>query len=48
MKKGFLDAGYLIALEASDDQNHSAALEHWQKYVKQLPELVTTSMCSMK
>lgn len=43
MKEIFLDAGYVIALEASDDQNHQAALEHWQNFLKTNPFLVTTS-----
>jgi len=43
MKKVFLDAGYLVALEASDDQHHREAREHWRAFTKQLPELVTTS-----
>lgn len=43
MKGLFLDTGYLIALEALDDQNHKAALAHWQGMIKSLPLLVTTS-----
>ncbi len=43
MKKLFLDTGYLIALEASDDQYHKAALAHWQNLTRSLPSLVTTS-----
>ncbi len=43
MKKVFLDAGYLVALEVSDDQHHREAREHWRAFAKQLPELVTTS-----
>ena len=39
----FIDAGYLIALEASDDQSHEAAAQHWQGLLKSLPPLVTTS-----
>jgi predicted nucleic acid-binding protein len=38
-----LDAGYIIALEASDDQNHRAASQHWRKILKSPPRLVTTS-----
>jgi uncharacterized protein len=43
MKTLFLDAGYVIALEASDDQNHKAASLHWRKLLKSPPSLVTTS-----
>jgi uncharacterized protein len=43
MKPLLLDTSYLIALEASDDQNHTAALFHWQNLLKSLPPLVTTS-----
>lgn len=43
MKKLFLDTGYLIALEASDDQYHKVALAHWQNLTRSLPSLVTTS-----
>ena len=43
MKTLFLDAGYVIALEASDDQNHKAASQYWRKLLKSPPHLVTTS-----
>ena len=43
MKTLFLDTGYIIALETSDDQHHEAAVEHWRGLVKSLPQLVTTS-----
>lgn len=43
MNRVFLDTGYLIALEASDDQYHGQALEHWQVLKKRIPLLVTTS-----
>lgn len=39
----FLDTGYLIALETTDDQHHEEALSHWQTLVPPLPRLVTTS-----
>jgi len=26
----FVDTGYLIALEAADDQHHDAADQHWR------------------
>jgi predicted nucleic acid-binding protein len=39
----FLNTGYLIALEAADDQHHVAALRHWRAYVQSRPRLVTTS-----
>lgn len=43
MRTLFIDAGYLIALEASDDQNHKAASQHWRKLLKSSSSLVTTS-----
>ncbi len=39
----FLDTGYLIALEAVDDQHHDAALRHWRGLTAQIAPLVTTS-----
>ncbi len=44
MKPVFLDTGYLIALEASDDQNHAAARQHWRGLSRRLPPLITTSL----
>ena len=44
MKPVFLDTGYLIALEAGDDQNHAAARRHWRVFSRRLPPLVTTSL----
>jgi predicted nucleic acid-binding protein len=35
--------GYLIALESADDQHHDAAIRHWNEFIRQRPELVTTS-----
>jgi predicted nucleic acid-binding protein len=43
VKALLLDASYLVALEASDDQNHKAAALHWPKLLKALPPLVTTT-----
>ena len=40
----FLDTGYLIALETSDDENHRAASRHWKTFRRKLPPLVTTSL----
>jgi predicted nucleic acid-binding protein len=39
----FIDAGYLIALEASDDQHHDGAVRHWRGLLQSPPPLVTTS-----
>ena len=43
MRRLFLDTGYLIALEASDDQHHQQAAAYWQSLSRSLPGLVTTS-----
>lgn len=43
MTSAFLDTGYVIALEAADDQYHDAAVQHWRSFTTQLPPLVTTS-----
>lgn len=43
MNTVFLDTGYLLALELSNDQNHPAASRHWRSLRKRLPPLVTTS-----
>lgn len=43
MTTAFLDTGYIIALEATDDQHHQEATEHWQSLSSSLPSLVTTS-----
>jgi uncharacterized protein len=43
MNAVFLDTGYLLALELSNDQNHQAARRHWQGAINSLPPLVTTS-----
>ena len=32
MNPVFLDIGYLVALEASDDQDHAAARRHWRAF----------------
>ena len=39
----FLDTSYLLALEIAGDQNHQAAIRHWRRVTKSLPQLVTTS-----
>jgi len=44
MKPVFLNTGYLIVLEASDDQNHAAARRHWRAFSGHLPPLLTTSL----
>lgn len=43
MKRLFLDTGYVIALEASDDQHHEAAVAHWRDLLEAQPRLLTTS-----
>jgi len=43
MASVFIDTGYLLALEMTNDQNHEAALSHWNQIKTSLPELVTTS-----
>ena len=43
MSEAFLDTGYIIALEAADDQRHQDATRHWQSLSSSLPRLVTTS-----
>jgi predicted nucleic acid-binding protein len=43
MNAVFLDTGYLLALELSNDSNHQAAQQHWMSVRHALPQLVTTS-----
>jgi len=43
MNAVFLDTGYVLALELSNDQNHRAAVRHWRSLRKRLPSLVITS-----
>jgi len=43
MSAVFLDTGYVLALELSNDQNHRVAVKHWRSLRKRLPPLVTTS-----
>ena len=43
MKPLFLDTGYLIALEASDNKHHRDAVSHWSDLSKKLPPLVPTT-----
>lgn len=43
MSPVFLDTGYLIALEASDDQHHREATRHWQNTGPTLTSIVTTT-----
>lgn len=39
----FLDTGFLIALEAADDQHHSAAIKAWRDIRKARVTFVTTT-----
>ena len=43
MKSLFLDAGFIIALEFVDDQNHQAASTCWEILKSSLSGIVTTS-----
>lgn len=43
MTRVFLDTGYLIALNASDDQHHKQAQQHWNQFLNRKPLLITTS-----
>jgi predicted nucleic acid-binding protein len=43
MNTFFLDTGYIIALEAADDQYHNIALSHWRNLKRTFPALVTTT-----
>lgn len=43
MNRVFLDTGYLIALEASDDQHHEEAIRHWRQSVPEISSIVTTT-----
>jgi uncharacterized protein len=43
METLFLDAGYIIALEAEDNQHHESAIHPWQALFKNLPPIVTTT-----
>jgi uncharacterized protein len=43
MQTYFLDTGYLIAIEAADDQNHQAALSHWREIIQSPLHIVTTT-----
>lgn len=38
----FLDSGFLIALNAADDQYHRRAVEHWQLIGRTTPLVTTT------
>jgi predicted nucleic acid-binding protein len=42
MKPLFLDTGYVVALEAADDQHHATVALHWKDLLAALPPLVTT------
>lgn len=43
MKNLFLDTGYIIALEAADDQYHEIASKHWRSLTRSLPILISTT-----
>ena len=44
MKTVFLDTGYVLALELTNDQNHRAALKHWRSLRKRLMLLSSMSI----
>lgn len=39
----FLDTGYVVALELSDDQYHDVAVRYWEELASLSPMIVTTS-----
>jgi predicted nucleic acid-binding protein len=39
----FVDTGYLLAVDIANNQNHRAAVEHWQQMTAALQLLVTAS-----
>lgn len=43
MNTFFLDTGYIIALEAADDQYHDMVLSHWRNLKRTFPTLVTAT-----
>lgn len=43
MESIFIDTGFIIALEAVDDQNHKTASRYWKSLSEPLPLLITTS-----
>jgi predicted nucleic acid-binding protein len=44
MIPSFLDSGYVIALEARNDQHHQEAVAHWENLSASRPPLVTTTL----
>ncbi len=43
MESVFLDTGYVIALEASDDQHHEEAKTHWKDFITDSTRLTSTT-----
>jgi predicted nucleic acid-binding protein len=43
MNTVFIDTSYLLALELKSDQNHEAAMQHWQSIAQALPSFIMTS-----
>lgn len=43
MRPVFLDTGYVIALEALDDQHHGDAIQQWRETAPELTPIVTTT-----
>jgi predicted nucleic acid-binding protein len=41
--KAFLDTGFIVALESSDDQHHADVISHWRELIRNRPRVVTTT-----
>jgi len=43
MNRLFVDTGYMLALEVSNDENHARALRDWRSRSQTFPQLITTT-----